>query len=180
MIGFFGQLPKPGSVNTGPAPAAPAGGWPPFKGKPGLKQQQCAKNGGQWIGPTGKKWCQMPVAYAAPALPVPVAVAPPPTVGTPKYYPPPVDNSRVPPGEGGSPPGSPMLTDEDVVKDFITESGGTGPISMSAGAGASSPSGSMFSPALLVAFAAVGGVLFFVLKGKKGGKKGAARSKKRK
>lgn len=176
MIGFFGQLPKPGSVNTGPAPAAPAGGWPPFKGKPGLKQQQCAKNGGAWIGPTGKKWCQMPVAFVAPALPVPVA---PPPVGTPRY-PPPVDNSRVPPGEGGSPPGSPMLTDEDVVKDFITESGGTGPISMSADAGASSPSGSMFSPALLVAFAAVGGVLFFVLKGKKGGKKGAARSKKRK
>jgi hypothetical protein len=71
-----------------------------------------------------------------------------------------------------------MLTDEDVVKDFITESGGTGPAEMSVKA--SAPSGSMFSPALLVAFAAVGGVLFFVLKGKKGGKKGAARSKKRK
>ncbi len=184
MIGFLGQLPKPGSVNTGPAPTAPAGGWPPFKGAPGPKQKQCTSNGGAWIGPVNKKWCQMPSPVAAApvtTLPAPgVGTTPPPTVGTPKYYPPPVDNSLVPAGEGGAPPGSPLLTDEQVVQDFIT--GGSGPATMSAKATA--PSGTTFSPLMLVAAAIVSGVVFLMVRGKKGGKTGgktvrAVRSKKR-
>lgn len=189
MIGQFGAikasfeagsgdskgLPKPGSTNVMPV-VAPPGGWPPFTGKPGPKQQKCVAMGGAWIGPTGKKWCQMPTrAVPVPYVP-PVSVAPPP-VGTPTYYPPPVDNSLVPVGEGGSPPGSPLYTDEQVIQDFIT--GGNVPPAMSAGATAPSTSGTTFSPAMLVAAAVASGVVFLVLRNKKGGKTGAARSKKR-
>jgi len=61
--------PKPGTTNYGPAPAPPPGGWPAFKGAAGPKQKACTASGGSWIGPTGKKWCQMPQkAYAASSL----------------------------------------------------------------------------------------------------------------
>jgi len=59
-IGALCALPKPRSTHYGPEPSPPAGGWPAYKGKPGPKQIGCGKQGGDWIGPTGKKWCQMP------------------------------------------------------------------------------------------------------------------------
>jgi len=53
--------PKPGSFYSGPMPPAPPGGWPPFTGKAGPKQKKCTQQGGAWIGPAGKKWCQLGV-----------------------------------------------------------------------------------------------------------------------
>lgn len=63
MALMLGQLPKPRSIHEGPEPAPPPGGWPPFKGAVGPRQKKCLKNGGAWIGPTGKKWCQMGPRY---------------------------------------------------------------------------------------------------------------------
>lgn len=72
VVGADGY-PKPGTTNYGPAPAPPPGGWPAFKGAPGPKQKTCTASGGSWIGPTGKKWCQMPQAGASAITPTQVA-----------------------------------------------------------------------------------------------------------
>ena len=72
VVGTDGY-PKPGTTNYGPAPAPPPGGWPAYKGAPGPKQKACTASGGSWIGPTGKKWCQMPQAGASAITPTQVA-----------------------------------------------------------------------------------------------------------
>lgn len=51
--------PKKGSVITAPAPAP--GLFPPYKGAKGPKQKECLASGGIWDGPTGKKFCIMPL-----------------------------------------------------------------------------------------------------------------------
>jgi len=63
-------LPKKGSFYSGPEPTPPAGGWPAFSGGAGPKQKKCTKQGGRWIGPTGRKWCQLLAAVITPDLPV--------------------------------------------------------------------------------------------------------------
>lgn len=63
-------LPKPGSFYSGREPKAPAGGWPPYKGAPGAKQKQCLASFNAWIGPSGKKWCQLRAGVPEPAMQV--------------------------------------------------------------------------------------------------------------
>jgi len=64
-----GALPKAGSTVTGPIPAQYVG--TEKKGAAGPKQAACTAQGGYWIGPEGKRWCQM-VPGTVPALPVPM------------------------------------------------------------------------------------------------------------
>jgi len=66
-----GALPKPGSTVTGPIPPEYVGTATAPKGAVGPKQAACVKQGGVWIGPVGKRWCQMPVG----TIPAPVAVS---------------------------------------------------------------------------------------------------------
>jgi hypothetical protein len=75
--------PKPGSFYSGPMPPAPPGGWPPFKGSPGPAQRKCLKQGGQWIGPAGKKWCQLGIGgeVVPPVVETPFGKQPPVVVG---------------------------------------------------------------------------------------------------
>lgn len=71
------KLPPKGKVYYGPEPEAPPGGWPPYKGKPGPRQKKCLAEGGRWIGPTGRKWCQMTMAMPGPApAPTPPLIVP--------------------------------------------------------------------------------------------------------
>ena len=150
-MGFFGQLPKPGSVNTGPAPAAPPGGWPAFKGTAGPKQQQCTVKGGSWIGPAGKKWCQI----SPKTVPVPAA----PGV-TPAPAPAPVDNALVPVGDSVAPPGLPFWSETPGVEDF-----NTGAVTMSMQT--SAPKTGSSTGTLLILLAGLGGVVFLLTRNKK-------------
>jgi hypothetical protein len=57
--------PPPGSMYKGPEPAAPPGGWPSPTGTTGAAQWACLRiPGARWIGPAGKKWCQVPAWHA--------------------------------------------------------------------------------------------------------------------
>jgi len=185
MIGFLGALPKAGSFFTGPEPAAPKGTWPAYKGKPGPKQQKCLSLGGRWIGPTGRKWCQVPTPVL-PAMPPPdLTVLPPiaPMPGVPgSIVPPyvvggPVDNSQIPAGEDGGgggpvfgpPPGADI--DDFVVGDFIQE----GPVAASATAAGGQRS--LDTTSVLLMAAAAGGLIWMLARKSKTGSR--VRAKRR-
>ena len=57
-------LPKPGSTVYGPIPAEWAG--TEKTGAKGPLQRKCEAQGGHWIGPNRKRWCQVPPAQVAP------------------------------------------------------------------------------------------------------------------
>lgn len=171
MFGYFGALPKAGSFYTGPEPAAPAGGWPPFKGKVGPRQEKCLALGGRWIGPTGKKWCQLWVETAPvgadtalvyePSYVTSPLVTAPPVGGAPlQVVGGPSDTAIVPTGEQ---PGTPAFgppagaVDQQAVSDFAAG----GQVAMSATAAPTPGVGGLSTTALLVAGGI--GVLIFVL-----------------
>jgi len=167
-LACLGALPKAGSFYTGEEPPAPAGGWPPFKGKVGPRQTKCLELGGRWIGPTGRKWCQLttispgvveapivvpaPISPVVPVMPVPAPGAPPLTVvGAP------VDSSLIPVGEEpggpafGPPPGA-------EVEDFVIGDS-AGPQVMSVTT-TTPTAGTGYMPYVLGAAAIVGAILF--------------------
>ena len=99
-LGFLGEtLPKPRSTTFGPLPVP--GTWPEYRGSAGPKQKACVSNSGVWIGPTGKKWCQLPLAAASP--------------GDPIYYPPGTGPVDAPPYLGVPAPPAPPLTDTAII-----------------------------------------------------------------
>jgi hypothetical protein len=160
-----GKYPPAGSMYAGPEPTEPAGGWPPFKGTPGPKQVACSAGGGEWIGPTGKKWCQLSVAVPK-ATPGVISTIPGTVTGAPS------DTSKVPsgttPGGGtayGPPPGADGVEDNAVVDQ---QGGRPGPITMSATSTAPSSATSALG---ILAMVGVGGLLLYLVakKGNLGG-----------
>jgi len=159
-----GALPKAGSTVTGIMPPEWIGS--EKKGAAGPKQAACTAQGGHWIGPEGKRWCQM-VPGTVPASPVSK------DTGL-------VDTAVVPPGStpvdttgSGLPGTTPPTTPSDyMLPGLITEATG-------------GPSGAVYEQAsvvsqymsprnlLLLGAAAVGG--YFLWKRSKKGRKGGKR-----
>jgi hypothetical protein len=63
-----GAIPKAGTTIMGPIPAEYVG--TEKKGAAGPKQLACKQQGGSWIGPEGKRWCQIPPGPGIPATTV--------------------------------------------------------------------------------------------------------------
>lgn len=168
--------PKFRSTAYGPAPLP--GTYPPYKGAPGPKQKACTKAGGIWIGPTGKKWCQMPLSMASPDSPIyyppgtqPLAVQPAPWPDIGATTPPPVPPDGLQTGYepppipifGSTKPGIQQGIEDAAVWDaqrqqFVSSSSLVAPAPKSSALG------------IVVFVAAAGGLLWYIAKQKKAGK----------
>ena len=142
-----------------------------------LSKYEPVSNSGVWIGPTGKKWCQLPLAAASPGDPIyyPPGTGPvdaPPYLGVPAPPAPPLtDTAIIPPGEGPGPvapdsmvgPGS-----TDIANDVLPGPGVGYP---KPGPGVVTGRSSGIGGKLLIAAAGAGLIYYFVKKRKKRGKK---------
>lgn len=166
MFGFLGaDLPKRHSFYTGVEPQPPAGGWPPVPvkrlGSAAKKvYKKCLEQGGRFIGPKGKRWCQLGPAYGTNiGIQPDVAVPTPP--GTLPDIPPDTD---VPPSIVGPSPGDSGV-DDAAVTDFLRDGGRVPPSTLLPPIGNGQVSGSITTtngsgsgiPGWLI-LAAVGGV----------------------
>jgi len=176
-------LPKPRSTVQGPIPAEFVG--TEKKGAKGPRQIKCEGQGGHWIGPVGKRWCQIPFSTRFPVHPA----SPPIPAPYPLAYQRPMEPVTVPPSNNDIVPHQELAPgsrlDSGAVGTVVNTNGGRpgatgGPVSNSANVSAPSGTGAL-DWRMLGLFAALGAGALFYFGGKKkrSAKPGRRRSSKR-